>query len=463
MNPLIHQFNRFGQGNNLIQKALTTAANSGGALIPESLEREITDTIVRLSPELALMTPVSIASDQHKFNQLTARPAPGGAMGENATTPVTSSQSSRKTLDLKVIRRKGKVTGFEKDSSRDYIDALGFEMENQVQAQALDLIQYMTYGDADVNSYEFSGLAKFISTNRTNNSAGAVAPATLKFLDDMIDASNSSGGNRHRRCFKMSPQMLSHVSRLLTNVRLQQGGNTLTQVEIGGGWRLNAYRNIPIVETANLTAKTGIDPDDVTLGTAATGGGLSDGTYDIVVVPITLDGEHLGHTVKQITLSGGGAAQTITITLSDAFPGAYQYYIFGVTDPGDAVLIDIVPAKTYDSDGTITGDNGVSGSPFTILSMTPTAKVPSHFAGMRPLALNNGFAPESVILHDLNPIQGLGKMPYTNTGGSRMNGLITFENLAKTDDFENFLVKSFTGLTPALEKTSAWTRNLIPN
>jgi hypothetical protein len=72
-----------------------------------------------------------------------------------------------------------------------------------------------------------------------------------KFLDNMIDNNTRKQGSHHRKCFLMSPEMLSKVSRLLENVRLIQGlnGAGLSQIEIAGGWRLNAYRNIPIIES----------------------------------------------------------------------------------------------------------------------------------------------------------------------------------------------------------------------
>ena len=110
----------------------------------------------------------------------------------------------------------------------------------------------MIWGNAGANAYEYSGLEQYVTSNRVD--FGDAVPTTLNFLDAAIDASNRKGGSRHVRSFLMSPEMLSKVSQLLTNVRLNQGltGGGLTQVEIGGGWRLNAYRDIPIIETTSL-------------------------------------------------------------------------------------------------------------------------------------------------------------------------------------------------------------------
>src|SRR5512137_741930 len=153
MNPIVNQFNRYALNNkSIIQKALTTAVGVGQALIPQNLEEQITDTVIRLSPELALVTAKSIEGKTHEFNRLTQRPAPGGAMGENATTPSTNSKTARDNVDLKVIRREGKVTNFLNDTSRKYIDAASYEMQNHLQAHVLDLIAYMLYGNKDANA-----------------------------------------------------------------------------------------------------------------------------------------------------------------------------------------------------------------------------------------------------------------------------------------------------------------------
>lgn len=67
---LVRQFNKYAMENkSLIQKALTSATNVGEALIPEHLEEVITNTIVRLSPEIAMVTP---RFDAQKFHRSAA-------------------------------------------------------------------------------------------------------------------------------------------------------------------------------------------------------------------------------------------------------------------------------------------------------------------------------------------------------------------------------------------------------
>jgi len=465
---ILHQFNKFAANNkSLIQKALTSATGVGEALVPQSLEEQITDTVIRLSPELALLTTKSIEGKTHEFNRLTTRPAPGGAMGENATTPVTNSKTARADVALKIIRRKGKVTNFLNDTSRKYIDTASYEMQNHLQAHVLDLIAYSLYGNKDSNTYEFDGLDKFIASNRLD--FGGVVPTNLDFLDAMIDKSNRKGGARHRRVFGMSPEMLSKVSQLLTNVRLNQGlVSGLTQVDIAGGWRLNAYRDIPIVETTAVTPIEQMRPV-ITPSTTTTGGGLSDATYYFRIAPITYEGEQQASTEANIVLSAGGAIQLIKLSLADIHRDAggdinvYSYKIYMGTTTGlaNTPLIKIVPANLYDAEGSPNGHNGVGvGNEILISTLVPGLDVPIHMQSDLALDITAGVPDETTYLWDLDPIQGLGKLPYTNTSGDQFNGLVTTKPLAEVDDYIQFLVKSYTALTDAFEATSCWTRRI---
>jgi hypothetical protein len=475
---LIPMFNRHASKNkDLIAKALTSAAGVGGALIPENLEEQITDTIIRMSPELALVEPKKIAGDVHKFNRITARPARGGGMGEAATTPVSQSATTRASVDLKIVRRKGQVTNFLSDTSEEYIDAAAYEMENHLQAHVLDLIYYILYGNKNTwtlqNStvaqpdIEFSGLDFFISTNRTNEVLGGVVPTDLTFLDNMIDKSNRKGGARHRRAFGMSPEMLSKVSNLLTNVRLNQGlsAGGMSQVEIGGGWRLNAYRDIPIIET---TATSPIEQltSTVTLAQESTGaGGLSDDTYYVRVAPITYEGEQEADDEQSVVLNAGGATQRIRISLDAAHTtggvsSALGYKVYLGTVSGSLTLNKIFSAFTYDSLGAPTDGNLVTTTYGYLTSTTPGNDVPVHMRNDVPFQKTGDYWPEVVYLWDLDPIQGLGKFPYTNTAGDQYNGLVTTKQLAETDDWIQFLVKSYPAIADSFEATSCWHRGL---
>lgn len=466
----LHIFNQYAQSNkgNLLKKALTSASGVAGALIPQNLEKEITNTIIRLSPELALVTMKKIAGNYHEFNRLNTLPKQGGAMGESGTTPARNATYTRTGVTLKIIRRRGRVTDFLRDTSEENIDAVAVEMENNLTQHVYDLINTIIYGNNASNSYEFSGLDYFIATNRVINARYGITPTSLEFLDDMIDASTRKGGARHKKAFFMSPEMLSKVSRLLTNVRLNQGitGSGLTQVNLNGGWRLFAYRDIPVIESGSMAPQSTMGT--VTPTTNAAGGTIPDDTYYFKVAAIVGDGgEQLADACSQV--AAGGGTSIITLTFA-AVAGAYRYKIYCGLIEHSEVLVCEIPAVVYDASGTIGIDVTTVTFSTNPSTANPTISAPAELTGITasiPIGMqadlayeqeSNHGVPETVILWDLDPIQGLGKLVYTNRAGSNFDGLVTTEPLGKTDDWVDFLIKSYPALTDSFEATSYMVR-----
>lgn len=477
---LIRQANKYAQVTKAtLKKALSAAAGSGQALVPEHLEQIITNAVPRISPELALVTPKYDPQQTHSFNRLTSLGSIGGAMGEGSTTPTTQPTFTRASVDLKVVKRKGATTNFLKNASQRNIDAAAANLEAELTSHVHDLANYIAYGNAVSNQYEYSGWDKLITTNRVNKSRGGEVPTDMDDLDDAIDNNLDRQGMDHRKALIMSPYMLSKYSKLLTNVRLNQGlSGQMSQVEIPGGWRLNAYRDIPIIISGACRPKATMGTVTPTVGD--TGGTILDSlTYYFVVAYINKNGEQIGCTeVSQATgIGGAGNVHTITLTWT-AVTDAYRYKIYVGTSAGACVLKHVVPGFTYDSNGTITGSTtttvtGVKSwasdangnvTSVTLLAPPTTAgtEVPTASQSDVPLTNAGGTAtnPEYIFLIDFDEFQGLGRLPFTNDGGTEFNGLVTIEELAKTDDFLPFLIKSYCALADSYEATSTVIRGL---
>jgi hypothetical protein len=457
MNPL-NYFLKNG-GSELVKKALTSASNSGGALVPESLRQAITDTAIKLSPEFALISSEQATGKTHEFNQLTSRGNIGGSMGENAVTPQTNSTYTRATVDLKVTRRKGLVTDFEQEAAAKFTDALQLEINSQIEQQVYNLNLLNLYGNELANTYQYGGWNRRISTNRyqTGFSSGApTVPGSLRVLDAMIDASNRNGGGRHRRAFIMSPEMHSLFSSLLTNVRNVQGAvNGATQINIGGGWVLDAYRNIPIVESSFVPGSLSSTMGTVTAATGGTTGGtFADGTYYFRVDAITANGPTMASAESSVTLSGGGSTQKITLSftaVTDAI--GYRVYYSATTGLTGMTMIDWVAANAYDSDGTI----GAAVTSISILSATPTANVPTAVQADKPLTAVSSVKGEEIYLIDFDSVQGMGSFALLNKG-SAGNGLISMKPVYPSDAGLPFLLYTHGSIVPAFEGTSVVSR-----
>jgi len=472
----LKQFNDLIKNNQVnLEKALSTA--NASALIPEYLDKVVTNILQRLTPEFSLFVLKKIASNVYNFNRMTALPAIGGAMAETGTTPTSQSTYARDTVTLKEVRRIGEVTDFLADSSEDVIDAVAEEIQNNLLAHCHDIAHYLIWGNAPANIYEYSGLDFYIGEltttnhyNRKINVLNGVTPTSIKDLDDMIDYSNRKGGNQHARVLMMSPELASLYSRLITNIRdnREAKGQGMQQITINGGWRLWAYRDIPIIETSALTPIRTMTT--VTPTVAGSGSGLGGAaTIYVRVAEVTKDGEQLACAEISQAL---GTADTLTLTwAAPTNSDVYEYRIYMSTTSGNTTLKKIIPGKLYTA-------GAVSGNVTTVTFSTnpatadPTVSAPASFAGITGTvpthmrddlpyvqATDHG-VPETVILWNLSDTQGLGQMVYVNTKGSQFNGLVTSEALAKTDFFTRFGLRSTLALVDKYEATSYMVRGI---
>ena len=482
---LISQFNKWaGEDRNLIQKALSGASGANGAaLIPQHLEQIVTNAVPRISPELSVLTPKYDPQSLHEYNQLTSLNAIGAAQGESSTTPTTQPTFSRKSVQLKVLKKKGSTTDFLRWSSAKNIDAAAANVEATLTSLVHDMCNYAKYGNALADQYEFSGWDTFISTNRIIEAQrGGAVVSSLGILDDMIDRNFDLQGMEHHKAFIMSSRMLSRFSQLLSNVRLNQGlTGTLSQVNIPGGWRLNAYRDIPIIVSGSdrprSTTAANVIGAVTQTGTATSGGTIPDNaTYYVQVAPITKDGEQLASAEVTITAGSSTGANTITIGWT-SMPGAYRYKIYVSSTTATEVLKHVVPGFTYDITGTYTASqtttvagemaysSDVNGNVNSVTFLAPPttagAAVPSSMQTDIPYILGgSSYEPESVWLIDVDEFQGMGRIPFTNQGGSQFNGLISMEMLAKTDSQLPFLLQAYCAIAPSFEATSVLHRGL---
>jgi hypothetical protein len=488
---LIQQYNRYMNGENrsLIAKSLAGAAGTGGnALIPQHLEQVVTNAVPRLSPELAVMTPKFDNQSLHEFNQLTALNAIGAAMGEGSTTPTTQPTFTRQNVQLKVLKKKGSTTDFLRWSSSKNIDSAAANVEATLTALVHDMANYNFYGNGPMtvttgavvgsgNLYEYNGFDYFISTNRIQNASGGTAITSLATLDDMIDRNIELQGINHNKAFFMSPRMLSRISQLYTNVRdVREIAGQFGQVDIPGGWRVNSYRDVPIIMSGACQPKETMTT--VTPTGADSGGTILDNvTRYFQVAGITKNGEQIACAEVSRASGSSGAGNVHTMILTWAANAAvYRWKIYVGTASGTVYLRHIIPNFTYNTSGTIavsttttltgvktyTSDANGQVTTCTFLSdpNTAGAEVASGMQLDIPLVLNNGVAPELIWMIDLDEYQGMGRQPYTNEGGSQFNGLISMEMLAKVDSELPFLLQSYTAVCPSYEATSVLNRGL---
>lgn len=441
-----------------IKRNLTTAASSGGSLIREVIDPIITDLAIHLRPEIALLDTVYRRSDKAKFRKLSKLALPGGATGEAAKTRVSNSEYNDEEIPKKVIRRKGRITGFLQETSDVDIDTVALEIENLTINHTQDIIENVIWGNADMNQYEFSGLDSFITDNRTYPTTAAigVVPSDLSFLDDAIAESNDSGGKNRRRVLLMSPFMAQLVTRLQTGVRVERGNAAGEDgITIKGGWILDSYKNIPIVETSALrpnSKKADHNIGTVSSATNTSGGTIAANTYYFMVAPVTSRGEQLASAeVSQVTT---GSTSTITLSWADVRE-AYAYRIYcGTVSGGDNLtFVREVSAFQYASDGEITGR--ITDFTFTSDPTAAGSEVGTHRENQLPYVGNTVggeiVPPEMIMFWDLDANQGMGKFEFTNRDASRQD-LISVHQFTRentTEDWDEVMTRTNGALVPA--------------
>lgn len=441
-----------------LMKALTVEPSTGSAISDIAISDALTNTVIALSPEIALLELEGSKSYTYFYDVVNSLGTPTGAIGGGATTPSRQSSYSRNSVTMKSIRNKGAVADFLRDVSEQRIDAVAVEMENQLLAQTWDVNYNVIYGNNTANGYEMNGWETMIpAANRTNyfSSGAPTVPSDLTILNDMIAYSDRKGGNRHRKAFVCSPEMNQRLGFLMTNTRIQYGiPGTLETVEINGGHRMTAYQGIPIVPSTFLGGQGAGTMGSISLASGGTtGGSFNDGTYYAAVTYVSKYGESMGSAIGTVTLSGGTATQKITISFTDV-PEAYSYIVYAgtVNAYGSLTRKKKVTAFTYGVSGDITGRI----SSISLTSLTADSSVSTSSAQTVPNPVTTSgrtYNSEMIMLIDLDPVQGMGKMVYANDG-NRMNGLITIEPLAKTDANLPFLITTNATIVPAFPDTS---------
>lgn len=454
----INEYNRFfasPQAKELIRKAMSTGATSGGPLIEQHYETIITNTAIRLNPYLAVPEYQYDPQKTHRFTRRTALPAPGSAMGELAYAPDRAATRDEDSIDLKVLQRRGGVSGFARAATKKNYDAERVELEDHIEAFANDIAIYFLYGNADADAYTFDGLDKFIATNRTNAAVNGIVPTDMSILDGMIDASRSKKSQGHRVVFSMSPFLLRKFSSLWTNVRDQRPAvrDNTDDIYIDGGYRLRTYDGYPIIEGSQTrpVEKMGA----VVYSDAGSGGAISDKERFFRVSAITWDGEQ----EASDEVSGTSVnADTITLTWA-ANVNALYYKIYASDSTGTETLVKEISGSTYDGNGTPTP--GVTSVTFTSEPLTPDSNsVPTHMQSDVPLVNTGGVRPEIIHLWDLDKYQGLGKVVHTNDLGTELEGFLGIEQLGKTRNASDFLLFTYMAMIDSYEATSAMYRGV---
>lgn len=411
----------------ILEKALNTATSSGAALIPEDLEPALVEYLGRHMP-LWMMLPRGRAdSKTHEYSKRTGVPT-AWVEGEATPSSVTSGTYVRDTVQLKILRTWGSVTGFQQFASQRFLNALRTEIDGSVEGLA-DLIEFgLLWGDT-TDSYQFKGVDAFVrgdSTARTDNVFDLNSVVTLTDLDNMLDAVEGFRGlERDPKMFIASPQMISKITGLQTKIQ-----RTVQEVEFEGGFRMATYRGVPLVPSGFVRPSTTTTSPAVT-ATAAAGGSLADDEWFYRIASVTMYGEQLIGDEDSATTATTNNSVALTWT-ADASAKLYKIYRGTATGADNMSLIATIPAKTYNADGSVNTN---------VAAFTDDG---SYTALSKFVPLSSG--EESIFLVNGNRNRGAEIVGGLSPIGDPVDNFITFTELARVKSTFDYMIEAFMAL-----------------
>jgi hypothetical protein len=470
-----------------IAKSVTTATAEGSSLTSQWLADQVTKAIVNLNPELFFIMDNQEKSPKgtkkFEFDRLKALPSAGGSYGQSGVTTLrTGSITERAEVELKILRRVGRVAGFQKDAAAGHVNMLEYEYQNQLEVFGHDLTMNCLYGNTG-DQYRWDGLDRLITTNRYNEGRTPAEVKDFTALTNAIAVSDAKGGESHDRIILMSPQLWAAYNNLITTVRdnkspINPGSiGAYEAFKFDAYWKFVSFMGIPVAKTQWTRPNEKMKPT-VTLAGEATGGTLTDGTYYIQVAPITKHGEQIASDEVSITLSGATSTQRIKVTLSESHKSindvgqdveeTYYYRIYMSTTSQQEKLVKIVTAMTYDVNGNmLTSDAGIAGEDFYVEDLVDSDSVNTAMQNDEPYIASEFDSlgapinpPEGLIIWDQDKVQGLGTMGYMNENTDAMEGLITTRWLEPQDDVEEFMIKLYGALIGRFQSSSVIHRGL---
>lgn len=415
----------------ILRKALlATTSQSGENLIPEDLEPALVEYLAREQPLFMFMERQKADGKTHEYNKRTAVPE-AWFEGELTDIQAGSSTYDRESVQLKILRTWGGVSGFQQRMSERFINALESEIVGSMEGLA-DLFEYsMLWGNKN-DAYQFDGLDTFIANDAQAGqliSAGGniLSPdnvVTLTHLDDMIDAATGFRGvGGDPKAFIMSRQMISKITGLQTKIQ-----RSVQQIEFEGGFRMATYRDVPLVPSDFVRPRATTTSPTVT-ATAAAGGTMVDGTYHYGISSVTMFGEQLVGATDSATTATSNNSVALTWT---ADPAARLYKVWRGSSATTMKLLTVIPAKTYDSAGAVNG---------TVAAYTDTGAATVNTA-IDPLTTGH----ESIFLANFNPDRGAALVGNLSPLGERTDNFVSYVPLATRKSAFEYMIESFAAL-----------------
>jgi len=409
----------------MLRKALTSADTAD--LRSEDLDPVLHDELVEKQPLLSLFDVEQAKGKVHEYRKITSHPK-GWFEGESTPANARKGTYSRETVQLKILRNWGEVTGFNQAVTAADLDALALEIDLSVQGLS-DIIEWSTlFGVADDrdfsgDEYMYSGILNAIYSDAPGNILDAAgAKITLAMLDSMIDLIDYRGTENDPKFFLMANNMKTVVDGLQTIVQMPISSAQLFYGKITMG----TYDGLPIFKTNMMkSSDSGVTGLGAAAGSDVTSG-AANSEYGFRVSSVTYAGEQVG--VAEATVTPTADYDVDVTWTADADAYAYMLFVEPVGGGGHS-LIDIIPAFTYDSAGTVNGS--VETYTYADFSVVNT----------NVQCLETG--EQAIVLANSSNRNGASYLGLVDSMGAQKEGMVSYVPLARTKDSYDFMLKSY--------------------
>jgi hypothetical protein len=420
-------------GGEELRKALLTTGD-GAALLPYDLDPILHEELLKLQPLAVLFSVLEAGSKTHEYSVRSSHPQ---AWFEGEVTPANAKNSvyQRKSVQMKIQRIWGSVSGFAQSMDEGFIDALSVELEGSVEGMS-NIIEYgLMWGAADDigftgDPYQYSGLIpRLFSYAPGNIIDGGGNVVVLDDLDQAIAVATGFRGVRgDPKVWLMGTRMKQVVDGLQSKVQIP-----LTEAVLADGKIvMAAYANVPILETDYIAPAATTTSPAVT-GAAASGGSLIDDEYFYVLSSVTAYGEQVAGTEDSATTSTTNNTVDLTWT-ADAAALLYIVWRGLATGNANMKLLDIIPALTYDASGTVNGSVEAYSDDGSIDTGAGTT-----LKAIKPLSADE----QSILLANYNPRRGGAFLGKIDDMGRQTDRLFSFVELARVKDTFDYMLKGY--------------------
>lgn len=411
----------------MLRKALTSVDSAD--LRSEDLDPVLHEELVEKQPLLSLFDVQQADGKVHEYRKITSHPK-GWFEGESTPANARTGTYSRETVQLKILRNWGEVTGFNQAVTAKDLDMLALEIDLSLQGLS-DMIEWSTlYGTASDqgfsgDAYAYSGILAYIYNNAasTNVFDGGGNKITLGELDAMIDVIDYRGTDGDPKFFIMANNMKQVVDGLQTQVQMNINSAQLFDGKITMG----TYDSLPIFTTnmvkppssSGVTGLAAVEGSDVSSGAA-------NSEYGFRVSSITFEGE--GVAVAEATVTPTADYDVDLSWTADAAAYAYMIWVEPAAGGGHD-LIDIIPAFTYDSAGTVSGNvEAYNYADFSVVN-----------ENIQCLEADE----QMIILANASNRNGASYLGLVDSMGQQVESMVSYVPLARTKDSYDFMLKSY--------------------